>query len=64
MYWRLLRAWAGHTHTQGGGSVDGDWYMAVVPRVETMPQPEKSGVSSHVFREQWKNTEIYSSIVL
>lgn len=49
MSWRLLRAWAGHTHTEGGRSVNGDWYMAgeaVVPRVETMPQHEKSGVSS------------------
>lgn len=57
----------GTAHTQGGRSVNGDWYMAgeaVVAWVETMPQPEKSGVSSHVFWEQWKNTEIYSSILL
>lgn len=37
---------------------------AAVARVETMAQPAKSGVSSHVFREQWKNTEIYSNILL
>lgn len=55
------------THTEGGRSVNEDWYVAgeaAMARVETMPQPEKSGVSSHVFWEQWKNTEIYSSILL
>lgn len=49
--------------TQGersdAGAMKEDRYSAgeaVVARVETMPQPEKSGVSSYIFREQWKNT--------
>jgi len=37
---------------------------AVVEWMETMPQPEKRGVSSEVFWKQWKNTEIYSNILL
>lgn len=57
-----------HIHTHTGRKVcNGAWYMAgdaVVVWVETMPQPEKSDVSSHVFRKQWKNTEICSSILL
>lgn len=72
MCWRSRSVWAGHAgrkvwcQSYEGGPVHG-WDSAgeaAVARVETMAQPAKSGVSSHVFREQWKNTEIYSNILL